>query len=177
MKFLNSNGVSILWNAIKNFVGTSIEEGVDDKLGVANGIATLGSDGIIKSNQLPSFKTVNGNTIVGNGDITIDLNIYSVVESLPTTNINPHKIYLVINANGIDSNKYNEYAYIDNKWELIGEYKAEVDLTPYVKKTDIVTTTDNGIMLATDKVRLDGIDDNATKDEAITNDELNAILV
>ena len=33
-----------------------------------------------------------------------------------------------------------------------------INFTPYVKKTDVVTSTTNGLMLASDKVKLDGIE-------------------
>ena len=36
-----------------------------------------------------------------------------------------------------------------------------IDFTPYVKKTDVVTNTTNGLMLASDKTKLDGIENSA----------------
>lgn len=83
-----------------------------------------------------NIKTVNGENVLGSGDIRIDLSLYKVVESLPETDIDPNKIYLVINTSGTDSNEYTEYGYIDGKWEELGTYRATVDLTPYMKKED-----------------------------------------
>lgn len=83
-----------------------------------------------------NIKTVNGESLLGEGDVTIDLSLYKVVESLPETDIDPNKIYLVINTSGTDGNEYTEYGYIDGKWEELGTYRATVDLTLYMKKED-----------------------------------------
>lgn len=73
-------------------------------------------------------------------NVTLDTNIYQVVESLPDSNINPNKIYLVLNSESGESDLYIEYLYVNNKWEKIGEYKADVDLTPYLTKADAANT-------------------------------------
>lgn len=60
---------------------------------------------------------------------------YSVVESLPSTG-KKGIIYLVANS-GSDNNIYNEYIYINSKFEKLGS--REMDLSSYAKKTDIPT--------------------------------------
>lgn len=113
-----------------------------------------------KIGALPtSFKTINGTQITGTGDITIDLSLYKVVTKLPTTGIDDKKIYLVKNAAGAGNDVYTEYVYVtaDKKWEKLGEYKSTVDLTPYVKFTDVATTAKAGAMSAADKTKLDGL--------------------
>lgn len=119
----------------KAYTDTQIKNKLTDQLG--DTIAELDTDNKLKVEQLPNLKTINGNSIVGNGNITIDLNIYEVVTSLPTSNINPHKIYLVLSETSGTNNLYTEYAYVNNAWEILGQYKANVDLTPYVKKADL----------------------------------------
>lgn len=84
-----------------------------------------------------SFKTINGESIEGTGDISIDLTLYRIVSSLPTTNIDNTKIYLVVNTESEPNNEYIEYIYVNNKWEELGKYKAEVDLSPYYNKTEV----------------------------------------
>lgn len=84
-----------------------------------------------------SFKTINGESIEGTGDISIDLTLYRIVASLPTTDIDNTKIYLVVNTESEPNNEYIEYIYVNNKWEELGKYKAEVDLSPYYTKTEI----------------------------------------
>lgn len=69
----------------------------------------------------------------------LDLSLYIITDSLPTSDIQTNKIYLVRNASGADNNIYTEYAYINNAWEKIGEYKADVDLSNYYNKSQ----TDN----------------------------------
>lgn len=63
--------------------------------------------------------------------------LYSIVASLPTSNIDKNKIYIVASEEGIENNIYTEYIYTENNtWEKLGEFKSDIDLTPYVKKTD-----------------------------------------
>lgn len=128
------------------------------EMGVANGVATLGTDGKLPTAQLPAMKTVNGHSVLGSGNIAIDLSLYKVVESLPTTGIDANKIYLVLSGTSGTQNKYTEYIYANNAWEKIGEYKADVDLTPYVKFTDLATAQKAGAMSAQDKKILDYFD-------------------
>ena len=127
------------------------------EMGVASGVATLGSDGKLTSAQLPAFKSVNGTSIVGSGNITIDLTLYKVVEELPKSGIDSTKIYLVKSADSEESNTYTEYMYVNSAWEKLGEHKSDVDLTPYVKFTDVATSSKAGAMSSTDKAKLDGI--------------------
>ena len=66
---------------------------------------------------------------------------FQVVEELPSSGTSNH-IYLVpISGSTESDNYYEEYCYINSKWELIGTTK--VDLTAYAKKTDIPTALKN----------------------------------
>jgi hypothetical protein len=74
---------------------------------------------------------------------------YSVVEALPSTG-KKGVIYLVANS-GSGNNIYDEYIYINSKFEKLGE--REMDLSSYAKKTDIPTkvsslTNDSGYQTA-----------------------------
>ncbi len=83
----------------------------------------------------------------------LDTTFVEVVDNLPTEGIK-RCLYLKATAVEGDNNKYEEYIYIGDlpisetnpydatKWEKLGEYKAEVDLTPYAKKTDLAWTKD-----------------------------------
>lgn len=63
--------------------------------------------------------------------------LYSIVASLPTSNIDKNKMYIVASEEGVENNIYTEYIYTENNtWEKLGEFKSDIDLTPYVKKTD-----------------------------------------
>lgn len=69
----------------------------------------------------------------------------TIVETLPTTG-EENTLYLV-GIDGTDSNVYEEYMYIDNKWELIGSTETEIDLSGYLKKSDIQIATVEEIQL------------------------------
>lgn len=62
---------------------------------------------------------------------------FEIVNSLPATG-ETNIIYLIAHAHGTN-NSYDEYAYINNAWEMIGT--TEVDLTNYMLKTDMVAVT------------------------------------
>lgn len=65
----------------------------------------------------------------------------SVVSALPTSNIQTTTVYLV--STGTETNNlYTEYIYVNNKWEILGTQK--LDLSPYVKSTDLATVATTG---------------------------------
>ena len=56
--------------------------------------------------------------------------IFKVVTELPTEDIEINTVYLVANKDSKDiTDKFIEYTYINNSWEKLGEFKAEVDLS------------------------------------------------
>lgn len=176
MKFLNKDGLSYLWSKIKATIAqvqttvdnytingkkisgnptlTKTDVGLGNvtndaqvkrsEMGVASGVATLGSDGKVPSAQL-ALKTVNGQSIYGSGNVTIDLSLYKIVSELPTQDIDATKIYLVLGTAG-SQNTYTEYIYTGTAWEKLGEYKADIDLTPYVKFIDIASASKAGVV-------------------------------
>jgi len=156
--FLDKAGVQTLWAKTKAYANNAAK-GITDKLGEANGIATLGADSKLTASQLPTLKTINGNSVVGSGNITIDLSLYKIVDVLPTSGIEDSKIYLVLTTGGgAEGDIYTEYIYVDKKWEQLGQYKANVDLTPYAKKTDVlnqVVTTFAIDATGTENVKVD----------------------
>lgn len=176
MPFLNKDGLSYLWSKIKATIAqvqitvsnytingkkisgnptlTKTDVGLGNvtndaqvkrsEMGVASGVATLGSDGKVPSAQL-ALKTVNGQSIYGSGNVTIDLTLYKIVSELPTQDIDVTKIYLVLGTAG-SQNTYTEYIYTGTAWEKLGEYKADIDLTPYVKFIDIASSIKAGVV-------------------------------
>lgn len=129
MEFLNTAGVATLWGSVKNHVKSSIDA--------------------------QQFKTINGSSIKGTGDIQIDLTLYKVVEVLPTSNIDTTKIYLVKDS-AIESNSYSEYMYVGGKWEKLGDFRSTVDLQPYAK-TEYVN---NQLATKVDKISGKGLSTN-----------------
>lgn len=109
------NSLSTNFNTFKNSKGQE------------NGLATLDAHGYIPLDQL------------GN----LDMTVFTVVESLPTSNIK-NKVYLVRSSLTSDKNNYIEYIYTGDrkgtydatKWEKLGEVAAKTDLSEYYKKSE-----------------------------------------
>lgn len=102
------------------------------------------------------------NKVDGIQDKLNNYKLYSIVASLPTSNIDKNKMYIVASEEGVENNIYTEYIYTENNtWEKLGEFKADIDLTPYVKKTQIADDTRNGLMSAEDKIKLDNINEDS----------------
>ena len=71
MKYISLDGLKRAFEQIVNYVKAQIKSNVTDKLGVASGIATLGTDGKLTSGQLPSIDK----TYVGLGNVTNEAQI------------------------------------------------------------------------------------------------------
>lgn len=96
-------------------------------------------------------KLVAGNGISINDDGTISINLsesspFKFEDELPTpapgwrpgttpATFDIYKIYVVPNKSGAEGNLYNEYIWdnVKGKWELVGEFKSAIDLSPYLK--------------------------------------------
>ena len=120
------------------------------EMGKANGVATLGADGKVPAEQLP----------------TIDTSLYLPVASLPTTGIKTDKIYLVPATETAEDNIYDEYLYVEGKWEKFGSVQAKADLSGYYTKTEadgkfaaktVASSSADGLMSKTDKAKLDAL--------------------
>lgn len=102
--------------------------------GAASGVAMLDANGMLMVGQLPAMKTINGESVVGSGNISIDLSLYKVVDTLPTTGIDATKIYIVPAKTTGDKNIKAEYVYTGNpasaydatKWEKLGEAQTNI---------------------------------------------------
>lgn len=92
-----------------------------------------------------------------------------IVEELPTEDIDPTVIYMVLRENTEPNDVYDEYLYIDDDWELIGN--TYVDLSGYQQKidsshkldADLVddTSTTHKFTTASEKTKLSGIETGA----------------
>ena len=138
MEFLNKEGVQTLWSKVKDkvqsinkdFVGlnnvTNDAQVKRSEMGAANGVPTLDSNGKIPVDQLGNLDTV----------------VAMVVTQLPTTDIKTNKIYLVKDST-TEGDLYQEYLYVDGKWEKVGTHKQEVDLTDYAKKSEALKSVES----------------------------------
>lgn len=77
------------------------------------------------------------NTAISNAIAGVTQFEQQVVEVLPTNGVKG-TIYLVSNF-GSDNNIYDEFIFVNNKWEKIGT--TEIDLSGYVKESDLSEIT------------------------------------
>lgn len=95
---------------------------------------------------------------------------FYIVDELPSTGLDG-VFYLIAHSHG-STDSYDEYVWLKDqkKFERIGT--TDVDLTDYIKRSDVATTVQNGAMSSTDKAKLDNVADGATK--TVVDDELSA---
>jgi len=105
------------------------------------------------------------------------IQLLSIVDTLPTENIPSNKIFLVLNNEEIEGNKYDLFVYVNNKWEQIDSLEFNIEDYPTKNeleyelslKADInhghdnVTTSLDGFMSKEDKSKLNGIENQATR--------------
>ena len=116
---------------LSDFITNEQLQPVSDKIDDISAKVEDISTKIIKKGTLG---TINGKSIENGNNITIDLNLFKVVDQLPVSDIDANKIYLLPNPAGADNNTYIEYMYINGKWEVVGEYKSELSLDDYYTK-------------------------------------------
>lgn len=91
----------------------------------------------------PKFTVGKGLQLVnGTLNVTLDITISKIVESLPAAPAtgDENKIHLVLSSTSESGNTYTEYIWVEGKWEKLGEFKPDVDLTPYLKVVDLTGT-------------------------------------
>lgn len=108
------------------------------------------------------------------------IELLNVVQSLPISNIEENKIYLVLNGDESEHNNYDLFVYVNDDWEQLDKFdfslgdvptRAEVEYL-LSEKTDAVHGHDNatslldGFMPKEDKAKLDNIEPEATKNVA-----------
>lgn len=89
-----------------------------------------------------TLATINGKSLENGGNIELDFTVAEFVTQLPDVKTaSKSKIYLVASSESGAQNTYSEYIKVTvdgtDKFEKLGEYKAEMDLTPYAKAADL----------------------------------------
>lgn len=89
-----------------------------------------------------TLATINGQSLENGGNIELDFTVAEFVTRLPdVATASKSKIYLVASSESGAQNTYSEYIKVTvegtDKFEKLGEYKAEMDLTPYAKVADL----------------------------------------
>lgn len=74
----------------------------------------------------------------------IDKEVFEFVSELPTEGIKTNKIYVVPDTNGDGDNVYKEYLYVstESKWEIVGQFKADTDLSNIYNKSEVYNKTE-----------------------------------
>lgn len=143
--------------------------------GVANGVATLDANGKVPVEQMPTTKTINGASIFGSGNLQLSASLYKIVDTLPTTDIDTSKIYLVPASTTTAKNNKTEYIYLgdpnkaydESKWEKLGdEQKSSTITTPegsITVDTALIEDSPNPVAGGVVKAKIDEIDTKLAK--------------
>lgn len=135
------NGSSVVANkTAKITVPTKVSDLANDSKFITNSVDNL----VNYYNKADVYtKTEIDNTLATFSKLKL-----TVVESLPSTG-SSDTIYLVPAEQTVEQNYYNEYIWLSNKWELLGNTK--IDLSDYYKKSEV----DNKFATKTDVQAVD----------------------
>ena len=97
------------------------------------------TDYVVINREGAVFKSTVGNLL---GDL-LDTDLFIIVQTLPETGVS-NKIYLV--PTGEQTNAYEEYIWLDNKWEPFG--LITIDLSNYFNKQEITSMLLNYLPLS-----------------------------
>ena len=86
-----------------------------------------------------------GNPEEERGEGSAPYDFMKIVTELPETGVT-NKIYFIAKSTSGDSDVYDEYMWVNSKWELLGTKRIEIDLTDYVKNTDYATADKGGVV-------------------------------
>lgn len=146
-----------------------IQDGIDGIDGVGLNYNWSGTSLGIKREDEGSYEYVNLKGDKGDaGAIKM-----VIVQELPTTG-QDDTIYLVpLETPETEENKYAEYVWIDNEWELLGKIGIQVDLTDYYTKTETnnLLDTKQSLIDSTHKLSADLVDDTNTTNKFVTTSE------
>lgn len=76
---------------------------------------------------------------------------FDIVDTLPVDNIQPNIIYLVKNVHSSATNNYDEYIYVNNRWEIVGS--TSIDTSGFATKEEFEKAVKE---IATDIQMIDG---------------------
>lgn len=115
-KFVSQDNLNVILTGMKTKVQTMVDESKVTKT------SELTNDSTFQTQEQMTTAITAALT-----DVAIKPEIVSV---LPTEDISTKKMYLVLDADAsVDSqNVYDEWLYINNKWEKIGSTKVAVDV-------------------------------------------------
>lgn len=69
-----------------------------------------------------------------------EVELYEIVDALPTKDINTNKIYILLVQSTDTNNVYIEYIYIDDEWKELRTFKTNIDLKNVLSKEEAKNT-------------------------------------
>ena len=69
-----------------------------------------------------------------------EVELYEIVDALPTNDINTNKIYILLVQSTDTNNVYIEYIYIDGEWKELRTFKTNIDLKNVLSKEEAQNT-------------------------------------
>lgn len=89
---------------------------------------TINGKAETKDTIVNDFAQISNSATGGGGG---DIDLFVVVDELPTTGIDENKIYITPSAVTGENNLYTEWILVNGAWEKFGEFYASVDLSDY----------------------------------------------
>lgn len=145
-----------------------------------NGTSILGSGNIVTPDT--KYKAGTGVQITADNtiNVTLDTELFEVVTALPTKDIKKNKIYLVPSSTATEKNIYIEYIYVNDKWEIVGQVQADVDLSDYYKKEEtdakLKAITDDLSQYKQDQASIDESQNASISDLSTSTEELSTAV-
>lgn len=130
---------------------TTLDGKITNVANIANNGVTAAAGALAEAQKKIAkgdLATINGQSLENGGNIELDFTVAEFVTKLPdVATASKSKIYLVASSESGTQNTYAEYIKVTvdgtDKFEKLGEYKAEMDLTPYAKAADLTAHTGN----------------------------------
>lgn len=130
---------------------TTLDGKITNVANIANNGVTAAAGALAEAKKKiakGALATINGQSLENGGNIELDFTVAEFVTKLPdVATASKSKIYLVASSESGTQNTYAEYIKVTvggtDKFEKLGEYKAEMDLTPYAKAADLTAHTGN----------------------------------
>ena len=137
---VSQNGLNEAIEGVRNDIPTNVSQLTNDSGYITlNEVPKVDLSGYALKSEIPDISVKQDKLTAGNGisitdnviSLDYEYDLFEVVPSLPTENINDNKIYLVYQSDGEGNNLYIEYIYASGHWEELGKFKANVDLSGY----------------------------------------------
>lgn len=158
---------------------TTLDGKITNVANIANNGVTAAAGALAEAKKKiakGALATINGQSLENGGNIELDFTVAEFVTKLPdVATASKSKIYLVASSESGTQNTYAEYIKVTvggtDKFEKLGEYKAEMDLTPYAKAADLtahIGNTSNPHGVTKTQVGLGNVDNTSDSTKANT---------